>query len=392
MYINRYCRHFLTYGLSLGLVSIWLSCQVPTSKPPNDDTTATPQGVATVETAPTAAAIDTAIQRAFRYLAASQLEDGSWVYYSSLNESFTSIYRPQPRLTGTIKITLCLQNSPFNTHLAVKKAVQYIADAKENDSYTWSWDTKRHDWYNTLKYYNCLQEPDIDNTVLGAMTTAGYFKLGQKEYIAIKKTIDAYKEKGMYKTFMAGKYGSKACGYYYGNDAISLGLNLDVLGFLDKNQLNSQPLLQSIQQYIAQPRYWEIEPYDKSLFILIDTAADAIAQGSEGAKITLPMLWNSLNHTVPIQLTAMYNIDLAGYLHGGSRLYLLQNTPSKGGLAKAATELLHRQQNNGSWQASRRFLGAVYPDGKKEYFGAEAETTAFALKALLCYQSLLNAH
>lgn len=402
MYINRYCRHFLTYGLSLGLVSIWLSCQVPTSKKPTNDTIATQQGVATVETAPTAAAIDTAIQRAFRYLAASQLEDGSWAHYTSKTKDMQVLSEVQhPHIFSTLKILLSLKNTSFEKTSIFEKGIDFIVAEKDTAYNLWSFEGRTYFYSNNPDIARIYQlkemlkiEPDIDDSSIGLYLTSSRIGLKKEDLEAVKAIYDANKSNNMYRSFLS-VYGKKAFKqqYSYANSP-SLGANLMALGFLSYYKLDTRTLENAIHAYISQKNYLDIPDYYRFLPVLAQLAAESYDMGALSAMAYVRQFIQQWEDTNPIVDRLLYT-ELAGYIRAKS-LVFQQQKQDMTAVMPYITALLKQQHANGGWIGHAYYEGGYhpeYPEAQRnlffEYFGSDAETTAFALKALYTYRQLL---
>ncbi len=350
--------------------------------------------------------IKIAVEKAFAYLQKAQEQDGSWPYFSGKDRALGKRYsRPQPRLGGNIKTLLNLKNTPYEQSDLFRKGLAYVTSLKEDTAHFWAYDGKHHEYSNYHVKINeiltgkpldpnnlPLLEPDTDATSTALILLGEQMELSKRDYESIKQVYDKYLHQGLYRTFLDDYYGERGWWYYDYDRLPSIGVNVVILGFFEKYDLPYRDLMAGIDQYLTNKQYFKRPDYYTSLPILASMALDNVEEGALQSKKYVKRFLRDYER-LGMEVGMLVNTELAAYIR--AKVYVCQE---EGGdcsvvLREAVKELLDRQNREGYWKAAGAYEAGYFPQlkGKEykhhEYYGSEAETTAYAIKALWTYRA-----
>ncbi len=355
--------------------------------------------------------LDAYIEEAGAFLASTQAEDGSWDYFHSRSPDFAEP-EPHARLFGTAMVLMNLSHTGFEASQTFARGAQYLK-GRMGPRNTWS-------LYEPGRFgRDRLFEPDSDDTAVALMVLGGRQPLSREAAAELRALFDEHRAPGgLYRTYFDGFHGEK--GFVPDPNPPSLGVNLNVLGFFGKYELERSGLMESLREVMKRERYWEKSPFYHSLPILACLASNAVEHGAVDAKEVLAELLGDLAAPAPGAESKLHNLELAALVKARSHLCLLDAQPCRE-LDPLVRELAQRRIVDGSWDpgplyeyevnhdALKAFVegkgfaiprlrgGVAYdveralasPGTARYYDGSRAETTSFALKALVFYRELL---
>jgi hypothetical protein len=198
-------------------------------------------------------------------------------------------------------------------------------------------------------------------------------------------------------------------------------VNLRVLAFFGRHGLDRASLVEALGRAVRRDRYWEDDPFYRALPSLAYLASNAVEHGApEAVQLLQRALADFAASAGSDESFAgkLGTAELAAYVKARSRLCLLDRSPCRD-LDMVVFELSKRRQQNGSWpiapfyghdanpEALAAFterrdyalprerggvgfdLDRALAEAAHFYYGSSAETTSFALKALVLYRELL---
>jgi hypothetical protein len=389
-----------------------MACQGQ-KEPPEGEETPSPQ--ASAKPAEDANPLDTFIEKAGGYLASAQSEDGSWPYFHSQTPDFA---RPEPHanLFGTMITLMNLTHTNFEASTTFKKGADFVR-GRMTEGYVWS-------LYEAGKFgEGSAMEPDADDTSVALVVLAGRQPVPAADLKKLRAVFDRYRTpEGLYVTYFDGFLRVK--GFVPDRNVPSLGVNLNVLGFFGKYEVPRASLIEGLRSLMKADHYWEKTPFYKSLAILAYLASNAVEHGAPEAGELMRKLLDDFAAgpgAVPSFAEKMPTLELAAYVKARSHACLLDQKPCQD-LDMNVYQLARRLQADGSWNVApfydyeanpqaleafvarrgftaRRTRGGVAYDVEKAlaapgtlryYDGSTAETTSFALKALVFYRELIH--
>ena len=359
--------------------------------------------------------LDTYIDKAGSYLGTVQAEDGSWPYFHSRTPDFT---KPEPHanLFGTMITLMNLTHTGFEASSAFKKGADYVR-GRMTDGYVWS-------LYDPGQFSGgSWAEPDADDTAVALTVLFGRLPVKPAEVKKVRTVFDRYRtSNGAYLTYFDGFHGAK--GFVLDRNVPSLGVNLNVLGFFGKYELPRASLLEGLRAMMQGDRYWEKTPFYHSLPVLAYLASNAVEHGApEAGELQRKLLadFAAGPGAQPSFAEKLPTVELAAYVKARAHACLLDQKPCAD-LDMSVFNLARRRNADGSWDATpfyeydtnpqaleafvarrdfktpRKRGGVAYdveralaaPGTVHYYDGSPAETTSFALKALVFYRELLH--
>ncbi len=368
--------------------------------------------------------LDAYVEEAGAFLASTQAEDGSWDYFHSRSPDFAEP-EPHAHLFGTAMVLMNLSHTGFEASQTFARGSQYVK-GRMGPRHTWS-------LYEPGRFgRDHLFEPDSDDTAVALMVLAGRQPISREEAADVRALFDEHRAPGgLYRTYFDGFHGEK--GFVPDPNPPSLGVNLNVLGFFGRYELERAGLMESLREAMKQERYWEKSPFYHSLPVLACLASNAVEHGAvDGKELLVAILTDcaaqypggaagaATSETSSVDATKLHNLELAALVKARSHLCLLDAQPCRD-LDPLVRELAQRRIVDGSWDpgplydyevnhdalkafvegkgfAVRRERGGVgydveralaSPGTARYYDGSRAETTSFALKALVFYRELL---
>lgn len=358
--------------------------------------------------------LDLFVETAGNYLISTQSEDGSWPYFRSEAADFANA-EPHAAL-GTPITLLNLTHTGFEASTAFRRGADYLR-GRMIEGYLWS-------LYEPSQFGDTAWvEPDANDTAVCLTVLAGRVPV---EAAALKKVRALFDRNrapdGLYRTYFDGFYKQK--GFVPDRNVPSLGVNLNVLGFFGRYELPRAGLLEAIRSAMQQERYWEKTPYVHSLPVLAYLASNAVEHGAaEAGDLQRKLLadFEAGAGAPPTFAEKLPTLELAAYVKARAHACLLDHKPCQQ-LDMTVFHLAKRRNGDGSWNATPfyeydtnpealeafvarrdfklpRPRGGVAYDVEKAlagpgtihyYDGSPAETTSFALKALVFYRELLN--
>jgi hypothetical protein len=374
--------------------------------------TGQPAGAAPA-TAPEAAGggnpLDEYIGAAGAYLASTQAEDGSWDYFHSRTPDFA---KPEPhaRLFGTAMVLMNLTHTGFEASQTFARGAQYLKE-RQGPRLTWA-------LYEPGQFgADVTFEPDADDTAVALTVLAGSMPVSREQAAEVRAILDQHRAPGgLYRTYFDGFHGAK--GFVPDPNPPSFGVNLNVLAFLGRYEMDRTRLVESLRVAMEDDRYWEKTPFYRSLPVLACLASNAFEHGAAEAQEILKSLLEAGDQVASDP--RLHNLELAALVKARSHLCLLDADPCRD-LDPLVRELAQRRAADGSWdpgplyeydvnhEALRAFVegkgfrvprsrgGFAYdveralasPGAARHYDGSRAETTSFALKALVFYRELI---
>ncbi|MFC2169807.1 carbohydrate binding domain-containing protein [Acidobacteriota bacterium] len=364
--------------------------------------------------------INRAIENGAQFLEDSQSQDGSWPYYRSTSPDFRS-RTPEPRIFPTMWILFNLIPTKYSELPFFRKGEDYLLSEME-EGYVWSIEGKNRYFRlfgNSLwlKPDALWLEPDADDTAVGHIVLSNRLNMPGEALLNLKNLFDRNQQStGLYLSFFEGFYPEK--GFIADPIEASLGVNLNILGFLERYKFDVSSLISGIQYLLKQDQYWTQTLYYHSLPILAYFASNAVEMGSYAARSFLQKFIGDFEKE---QQTSDYselsNLDLAALIKAKSHLCMIETEECQK-LDIAVIELLNRQNKKGFWALGIfyevTFKGddmkkRIWPRLKKHiekedqstafkeiiksvnfpihyYYGSKFETTSFCIKALSLYQ------
>ena len=404
-------RPFRSAGLWLVLLALGWGCGSDSSAPPeetpppavSEEQPAEPvaEEVAPAEVAevPVPAAvpapaprpdnpIDIFADKAASYLASEQAEDGSWPYFQSRTADFAEPEESGDVL-GTMTILINLTETDLEASPMFERGVAYLV-SQMAESRTWALAAGEAS-------SEALQpEPDADRTSLGLTLLAGRFTIEPREVEEVRSLFGRHvTSEGLYRTYFDGFYAGK--GFVPHENHPSIGVNLNVLGFFARFGLDRASLVEALEGAVGRERYWEETPFYRSLPLLAYLASNAVEHGAPEAEGLLRRFVADFAATAGQDKAfaeKLPSAELAAYVKARSRLCLLEQSPCRD-LDMVVFELSKRRKHDGSWPIAPFYEHDVNPrapasrEAAHYYGGSPAETTSFALKALVLYRKLL---
>lgn len=359
--------------------------------------------------------LDGYIDEAFSYLQATQLEDGSWEYFHSATPDFAE---PEPHagLFGTMMTLMNLTHTGFERTQVFDRGAGYLRGRMLEGGV---WSLYEPGAFNSQSWF----EPDADDTAVALVLLADRLALSRTAVADLRALFDRHRaESGLYRTYFDGFHGEK--GFVPDPDTPSLGVNLNILGFFGKYELERSGLVEAISQAAGRDLYWERTPFYRSLAIIACLASNALEHGATEAQDLLGRFLGDLKVGDGPGMTPpgeMNNLHLAAYIKARSHHCLVTAQPCRD-LDQAVMVLARRRNRDGSWdpgpfyeydvnqEALVAFLerrdftlprargGVAYdvdralasPGTTRYYDGSRGETTSFGLKALVFYRELIR--
>jgi len=403
-----------TLGVALLAVLASASCS-RTAQAPGATTSAGPGGGASPDEAASSTAnpLETYIHEAGAFLTASQNVDGSWPYFHSRTPGFEEP-EAHASLFGTMMTLTNLEGTPLEASPAFERGAEYVRSRMEDD-HTWS-------LFPADAFSESAQfEPDADDTAVGMTLLWTRLSTTPHDLEALRSVFDRNRAaNGLYRTYFAGHLGAR--GFVPDPNHPSLGVNLNVLGFFGRYGLERTRLAEAIRDHLTVEGYWESTPYYRSLPVLAGLAANALDHGASEADGILRRILADLDAMrgqdfVP----GLGTVELASWVRARSRLCLIDRSACPD-VDMMVYELARRRTHDGSWPTAAFYEYAVNPDAVVDfverrdytlpgpggrvdydveralaapgtiryYDGSPAETTSFALKALVVYSRLLD--
>jgi hypothetical protein len=359
--------------------------------------------------------LDVYIDKAGSYLVSAQSEDGSWPYFHSRTADFT---KPEPHanLFGTMITLMNLTHTGFEASSAFKRGADFVR-GRMTDGFVWS-------LYEPGQFSGgSWAEPDADDTAIALTVLSGRLPVKAPELKKVRTVFDRYRTaNGLYLTYFDGFHGAK--GFVLDRNVPSLGVNLNVLGFFGKYEMPRASLVDGLRSMMQGDRYWEKTPFYHSLPVLACLASNAVEHGApEAGELQRKLLADFAAGPGAAASFAekLPTLELAAYVKARAHACLLDQKPCPD-LDMAVFNLARRRNADGSWEAapfyeydtnpqaleafvarrdfkaSRKRGGVRYdveralaaPGTVHYYDGSPAETTSFALKALVFYRELLH--
>lgn len=359
--------------------------------------------------------LDEYVEKAGTYLASTQAEDGSWPYFHSQKPDFTDP-EPHANLFGTEITLMNLTHTGVEASSHFQKGLDFVR-SRMSEGYAWSFyepgQFSEDSWY----------EADADTTSVALTLLAGRQPLKPAELKKVRALFDKHRTaQGLYLTYFDGFYGSR--GFVPDRNVASIGINLNVLGFFGKHELPRATLLQALRVAIEGDKYWEKTTFYRSLPMLAYLASNAVESGAPEAGELMRRFLADFTKVVGADAefaSRLHNADLAAYVKARAHACLLDRNPCRD-LDGSMFQLARRRKADGSWEAApfyeydvnqaalesflerkqfavRRKRGGFAYDVEKAlaspgtthyYDGSPAETTSFALKAIVFYRELLS--
>jgi hypothetical protein len=380
--------------------------------------TPAPRGAPRASGAPRAASdnpLDLYIDKAGAYLASTQAEDGSWPYFHSRKPDFVEP-EPHANLFGTMITLMNLTHTGFEASSTFKRGADHVRGRMTKG---FAWALYEPGALGDASWF----EPDADGTAVALTLLAGRLRLAPVELKEVRARFDRHRTSdGLYLTYFDGFHPEK--GFVPDPNVVSIGVNLNVLGFFGKYELPRASLVQGLQSLTQVERYWEKTPFYRSLPVLAYLASNAVEHGAPEAGELLRRFLADFA-AGPGQdeefASRLHTVDLAAFIKARAHACLLELSPCRD-LDLKVFQLAKRRQMDGSWEtapfyeydinpraleaflarrdfAVRRKRGGYGYDAERAlaspgtvryYDGSPAETTSFALKALVFYRELLD--
>ena len=405
------CRRIVSCAIlaALGL----LACRGRTEPPPSPGEGAGQPGHS--PSAEEANPLDTYIDKAGGYLVFTQAEDGSWPYFHSRTPDFANP-EPHANLFGTIVTLMNMTHTGFEASSAFKRGADFVR-GRMTEGYVWS-------LYEPGKFgAESWLEPDADTTAVALTMLSGRLDVKPPQLKKLRTLFDRYRTAdGLYRTYFDGFHGTK--GFVLDRNVPSTGVNLNILGFFGNYEMPRASLVEGLRSAMQPDRYWEKTPFYHSLAVLACLASNAVEHGApEAGELQRKLLadFAAGPGKDPSFAENMPTLELAAYVKARSHACLLDQSPCPD-LDMNVFQLARRRKADGSWAATplyeydinqqaleafmqrrdfvirRKRGGAAYdveralaaPGTAHYYDGSPAETTSFALKALVFYRELLN--
>lgn len=320
------------------------------------------------------------VDKGASYLAGTQSPDGSWIYLQSRTPDFSEPV-PQANVIGTLMTLVNLTDTDYEASSTFERGTDYLRGLM-NERFTWS-------RYAPRDSDDSWVEPDADTTALALTTLSGRFPLAPEALQKVRALFEQHRaDNGLYRTYFDGFYGEK--GFVPGSNETSIGVNLNVLGWLGKQGLERADLLAALRKATSQERYWEADPQYPSLPMLAYLASRAVENGApEAGELLRKFLTDLKNeHGGDVAFAELDSLELACYIQARSHECLVNQSPCRD-FDMAVFELAKVRNADGSWPISV-FRYEPNRDGIAVYGGSPALTTSFALKALATYRVLLE--
>ncbi len=426
------CLDERRFGIAtlLSLVAIGSACRSQSSPPREEPPPAVMDETKTAEDEPKAAEVETPraavapasrpdnpvdlfTDKAAAYLASVQSEDGSWPYFQSEAPDFAEA-EASADLLGTISVLMNLKHTDLEASPMFERGVNYLG-SRRDERFTWALDV------GEALPGDLRIEPDADRTSSALTLLAGRFTIEPDQLEGLRSLFERHKTPGLYATYFDGFHRDK--GFVPHPNVPSLGVNLNVLGFFGAYGLERATLAEALGRMVRRPHYGEEDPFYRSLPRLAYLASNAIEHGAPEAEEMLRRFVGDFGATTGREAAfaeKLASAELAAYVKARSHLCLLERSPCRD-LDMAVFELSKRRNQEGSWPiapfhehdanpaAFRAFVesrdftlardegGLGYdvdralasPGAVHYYGGSPAETTSFALKALVLYRKLL---
>jgi hypothetical protein len=358
--------------------------------------------------------LDIFVDKAAAYLASTQAANGSWPYFRSRTADFGET-ASDPDFLGTMTVLMNLTHTDLEASPMFERGADHLA-SRRHESGAWALDAGE-------AFAPFLPEPDADRTSLALTLLAGRFTVDGGKLEELRSLFAPHRASdGLYRTFFDGL--RRDHGIVPFRNAPSIGVNLNVLGAFARYGLERAQLAASLARAIHRERYWEDRPFYRSPLFLAYLASNALEQGASEAGELLPRLLSDFAATAGQGedfASKLSSVELAAYVKARSQLCLLERSPCRD-LDMSVFELSKRRKQDGSWptaafqerdenpEAFAAFVAgrdyalpregggvrydvdrALAPPGVvHDYFGSPAETTSFALKAMVLYRRLLK--
>jgi hypothetical protein len=358
--------------------------------------------------------LDRYIERAGAFIGSNQAKDGSWPYFHSRTPGF-EVLEPHANLFGTMITLMNLTKTELATSSVFDRGAEYV-QGRMLKGFCWS-------FYKPERFGDeSWLPPDSDDTAVALTLLAERVAITAKDLQQLRALFDRHRAaNGLYSSYLDGFYPEK--GFVPDPRIPSLGVNLNVLGFFGRYELERSLLVDAMRNLTRVERYWEKTPFYQSLPVLAYLASNALEHGAPEAEELLRRFLEDLEVTEGAQSTfseRLLNLDLAAYIKARSHLCLIDLSACRD-LDSSVAELGRRQKADGSWapapfyeydtnkDALRAFLerrdfmiprerggfdydverGLDSPGTIHYYDGSPVETTSFALKALVVYRELV---
>jgi hypothetical protein len=359
--------------------------------------------------------LDEFVDKAGAYLASAQEADGSWPYFHAKTPTLQDP-EPHARLFGTAITLMNLTHTSFEASSSFERGADYVK-RRMTPGYVWS-------FYEPGAFGDAsVFEPDADTTAVALTVLAGRLTIPPAEMKNLRAVFDRQRTaSGLYRIYFAGFNREK--GFVPDVNVPSIGVNLNVLGFLGKYEQPRASLVQGLRAATEGENYWETTPFYRSLPVLAWLASNAVEHGApEAGELMRRFLADFATHGAasPDFAEKLPTLELAAYVKARSHACLLERSPCRE-LDPSVFQLARRRKADGSWDATpfysyetnpvameaflqrrdfadRRKGGgydynvkrALASPGTVTYFdGSAAETTSFALKALSFYRELVH--
>lgn len=312
-----------------------------------------------------------ALMRGARYLEASQQAEGSWRSFNSRSASFSGV-REQPRVFPTIFILHLLKDVPSVDRRTVSRGLDYLR-RQMRDDYLFSVDGRDHELSRKWDRLPCWMPPDADDTAMAWLLMGR--ELGGEALQRVHEVFARHETaEGTYPTYFTALGEPNACPPDYENRP-SLGVNIDVLAFLEHYGLESSRLLDGLEALASGAGYWEDAVYYRSPSTLALLAALAVSNGAPSAERFLERFLADHEERARAGGASLTPLERAAYVAAAAERCRLRGLDCDS-LRSEVDDLLRLQRRDGSWPAA-----ALY-QASQGHYGSPAETTAIAVRAL----------
>jgi hypothetical protein len=310
-----------------------------------------------------------ALARGIRYLEVQQQSDGAWRSFMSTSRDFTKAVE-QPRVFPTIMVLLATRDVPGVQPVTALKGLVYLRTQMRDDMLL-AVDGRNHELSHRWDHLPCVMPPDADDTALAwVLLGRGAMPADSVHYVysVFQKHVAV---DGLYPTYFTS-LGEWTCPADFGNHP-SLGVNVDVLSFMQHFGYDVTRLLRGIDDALAVYRYWEQAVYYRSVDVLAFLAAMAVVNGASAAE---PLLDRFLaDHALAMEDGPPSALERAAYVAAASERCLRRGTTCDE-LRGDVDELRRQQREDGSWPAAPLYHASL------GFYGSPAESTAIAVRAL----------
>jgi hypothetical protein len=310
-----------------------------------------------------------ALMRGIRYLEVEQQRDGAWRSFTSRSPTFTKA-KEQPRIFPTIVVLLAIKDVPAVNQARVARALGFLRQQMRDD-FLLAVDGRHHELSHRWDRLPCLMPPDADDTALAwILLGTGLSREALQGVHAVFLRHEG--PDGLYPTYFTAT-AEWGCPPDFGNRP-SLGVNIDVLAFMQHFGFDTTRLRRGIDDALAVYRYWDEAVYYRSIDVLAFLAAMAVANGAPAAEPLLDRFLADHERAARDDPPATV-LEQAAYVAAASEWCRLRSQPC-GELRARVDELRRLQREDGSWAAAPLYQAS------QGYYGSPAETTAIAVRGL----------